>query len=492
MLLIPLTDKISWRNPPLVTIVLILTNCLVFFIFQFGDNKMYFKAQEFYFTSGLAEIEIKRYVEYRNTSGKESPLYDAKGKLNKKQALRSYQEMIEDTDYLDKLQNDEIITPLDPEYTKWKELRDEYEDIRAEITLLNYGFIPAEHKPITFLTHMFLHGGFGHLFGNMIFLWLVGCMLEMGGGRKFYGTSYILTGFGAVTLFWLIYPKSAVPLVGASGAIAGLMGAFTVLYCKKKVKIFYSLGFYFNYLKIRAIFLLPIWVANEFYQLFFGGMSNVAYVAHIGGLISGAILGFINLKFLHAFNADVLEPEPEDEVSPILEQALQHIRRLDMETGGKLLEEALIKDPDHIGAMTHLFNVRKTNPQDPGFHEITTKLLNRLILENDNYDSAKKIFDEYTELTKRPRLSPKLYFKMIPVLTVAGAPEKAERILAMFLKQKPDFPGIPTALLKLATGYRQKGINAKYQKCLKVLGSRYPDSTEGQIAVRSLSKPSSA
>jgi len=492
MLLIPLTDKISWRNPPVVTFVLILINCLVYFIFQFGDNKKYFKAEEFYFTSGLAEIEIERYAEYRDTSSNESSLYDAKGQLNEEQALRCYQEMIKDSDFLDKLGNDEIITPRDPEYLKWKELRDEYEYLRAEITLLKYGFIPTDHKPITFLTHMFLHGGFGHLFGNMIFLWLVGCMLEMGGGRKFYSTSYILTGFGAVTLFWLIYPKSPVPLVGASGAIAGLMGAFTILYGKKKVKIFYSLGFYFNYLKVRAIFLLPIWVANEFYQLFFGGISSVAYVAHIGGLISGAILGFINLKFLHAFNADILEPEPEDEVSPIIEKALQHIRQLDMETGGKLLEEALIKEPDHIGAMTHLFNLRKSNPQDPGFHEITIKLLSCLTLENDNNDSAKKIFDEYTELAKRPRLSPKLYFKMIPILIGAGAPEKAERILAMLLKQKPDIPDIPTALLKLATGYRKKGINAKYQKCLKVLGSRYPNSTEGQIARRNLSKPSSA
>lgn len=492
MLLIPLTDKISWRNPPVVTIVLILINCFVYFIFQFGDSKKYFKAEEFYFTSRLAEIEIERYAEYRNTSGKETSLYNAKGQLNEKEALRCYQEMLKDYDYLDKLSNDEIITPRDPEYQQWKELRDEYEYLRSEITSSKYGFIPTKAKPITFLTYMFLHGGFGHLFGNMLFLWLVGCMLEMGGGRKFYSTSYILTGLGAVTLFWLIYPKSPVPLIGASGAIAGFMGAFTVLYYKKKVKIFYSLGFYFNYLKVRAIFLLPIWVANEFYQLLFGGISNVAYVAHIGGLISGSILGLINLKFLHSFNADVLEPEPEDEVSPIIEKALQHIRQLDMETGGKLLEEALIKEPDHIGAMTHLFNVRKSDPQDPRFHEITIKLLNRLTLENNNYESAKKIFDEYTELTKRPRLSPNLYFKMIPILSRVGSPEKAERILAMFLKQKPNFPGIPTALLKLATGYRQKGVHAKYQKCLQVLDSKYPNSTEGQIARRNLSKPSSA
>ncbi len=491
MLLIPLTDKISWRNPPIVTIFLILINCLVYFIFQFNDNQKYFEAEQYYFNSGLAEIEIKSYISYRNPSNNDLSIYHPNGKLDEDNASRQYQDMMKDYAYLEKLVHEQIITPQDPEYLPWRQLRDEYEHRRSDIVALNYGFIPAKSKPVSFLTHMFLHGGLGHLLGNMIFLWLVGCMLEMGSGRTFYSATYILAGLGSVTLFWLIYPQSPIPLVGASGAISGLMGAFTVLYCKKKVKIFYSLGFYFNYLKARAIILLPIWFANEFYQLFFGDISNVAYVAHIGGLISGAILGFINLKVLRSFNPDVLEPEPEDDVSPIIEKALRHIRQLDMESGAQLLEMALAKDPDHIDAMTYLFNVRKAEPQDPRFHGIAQKLLDRLTSENNHYSSAVKIFDDYAKLTKRPQLSADLYLKMIVILSRLGHPEKAERILAMFLKQKPDFPGIPTALLKLAAGYRQKGVNARYQRCLRVLGSKYPNSTEGQIARRSLTKPSS-
>lgn len=491
MLLIPLTDKISWRNPPIVTIFLILINCLVYFIFQFNDNQKYFEAEQYYFNSGLAEIEIKRYISYRNPSNNDLSIYHPNGKLDEDNASRQYQDMMKDYAYLEKLVHEQIITPQDPEYLPWRQLRDEYEHRRSDIVALNYGFIPAKSKPVSFFTHMFLHGGLGHLLGNMIFLWLVGCMLEMGSGRTFYSATYILAGLGSVTLFWLIYPQSPIPLVGASGAISGLMGAFTVLYCKKKVKIFYSLGFYFNYLKARAIILLPIWFANEFYQLFFGDISNVAYVAHIGGLISGALLGFINLKVLRSFNPDVLEPEPEDDVSPIIEKALRHIRQLDMESGAQLLEMALAKDPDHIDAMTYLFNVRKAEPQDPRFHGIAQKLLDRLTSENNHYSSAVKIFDDYAKLTKRPQLSADLYLKMIVILSRLGHPEKAERILAMFLKQKPDFPGIPTALLKLAAGYRQKGVNARYQRCLRVLGSKYPNSTEGQIARRSLTKPSS-
>jgi TolA-binding protein len=81
---------------------------------------------------------------------------------------------------------------------------------------------------------------------------------------------------------------------------------------------------------------------------------------------------------------------------------------------------------------------------------------------------------------------------MISVLSGLGYPEKAERILAMFLKQKPDLPGIPQALLKLADGFRRKGTKEKYQRCLILLGKKYPDSTEGQIARRHLQKPAQA
>jgi membrane associated rhomboid family serine protease len=492
MLIIPLTDKISWRNPPFVTIIIILLNCLVFFIFQLSDNSRYYEAEKFSWTSGLAEMEIEKYVEYTDASDSIILLYNSEGELNEEEAYDQYQKMKQDYDFLIKLKNDEIITPQDPLYSEWKTLREDYDEQRSKITSFNYGFIPAEHRPVTFITHMFMHGGLGHLFGNMVFLWLVGCMLEMGGGRIFYSVSYLLAGWCSVVAFWLVYPNSPIPLVGASGAISGMMGAFTILYCRRNVRIFYSLGFYFNYLETRAIYLLPIWIGLEFWQLFFGGMSNVAYMAHIGGLVSGALIGFFNLKVLKSFNADVIEPEPEDEISPIIEKALQHIRQLDMETGAGYLEQALAKDPEHIGAMTHLYNARKTEPQDQRFHDITRTLLTRLTRDKTHHKTAAKIFDEYTRLTKGPGLSSDLCFKMVSIFTGLGYPEKAERILAMIIKRKPDFPGIPGALLKLATGYRQKGGHSKSQKYLHVITRKYPDSTESEIARRQLTKSNPA
>ncbi len=493
MLVIPVTGKAGWRNPPVVTITLILINCLVFFIFQFNEDQRFFEAQEYYFSSGLADIEISRYANYRQAAAGSTAASKAGGRINKRELSGLYREMRRDAVFLEKLKNDEIITPRDPDYARWKELRQNHDDLLGRITTLKYGFVPARARPLTFLTHMFLHGGIEHLLGNMIFLWLVGCMLEMGCGRIFYSLTYILTGLCAVTLFWLIYPRSSIPLVGASGAIAGLMGAFSVLYNRQKVKIFYSLGFYFNYISIPAIVLLPVWIANEFVQLFFfGGASHVAYVAHIGGLISGAALGLINLKFLGAFNAAALQPELDDEISPLMEKALECIGRLDLDGGRHLLEEILARDPGHLGAMNQLFNVRKVNPRDPGFHQIARKLLEYLCAKNANPELAAKIYDEYLSLARRPRLSPQLHLKMSNVFTALEQPEKAARILALFLRHRPDFPGVPAALLRLSQGYRRKGLLEKYRKCLQVIRSKYPESTESQIAAGNLKQPLNA
>jgi membrane associated rhomboid family serine protease len=487
MFIVPVTGKISRRNLPVVTIGLVLINCLAFFLFQSNQADQYREAEGYYFKSGLAEIELSRFIKYRNISadGQRDP--ETLDRMGEEEIIRHYQQMREDGEFIKKLRNGEIITPRDPAYSEWQQLRAEYEHLQSKIVSVKYGFIPAEAKPITFFTYMFLHGGFQHLLGNMVFLWLVACMIEMGSSRAFCGATYVLTGLGAAGLFWLLNPQNGIHLVGASGSIAGLMGAFCVLYGRKRVKFFYSLGVYFNYFKAPAIIILPIWIAKEIFFLYADDISNVAYEAHIGGLIAGAPLGLLGLiLFRNVENHLVTPDEAADEISPLIEKALEHVSQLDMDTGSRLLEQALAKDPGHIAAMTHLFNIYKNSPQDPRFHEIARQLLARLSGDSALHRTAGKIFEEYTSLTHRPCLSADLYFRMISVLSGLGFPEKAERIMAMFLKQRPDLPGIPAALLKLADGFRQKGMGEKHQKCLRLLGKRYPDSSESQIARKNL------
>jgi membrane associated rhomboid family serine protease len=485
MFIIPLTGKISWRNPPVVTIGLILLNCLVFFIFQTGETQRQYEVSEYYFSSGLVTIEIPRYIAYRE--GRLPDLSDSyhPEELDEETMVSFYLEMERDYPFLKKLNKGEIIAPSDPEYAQWKLLRTEYESKRSQIISLRFGFRPAYRSILTAFTYMFLHGSTGHLVGNMIFLWIVGCMLEMGLGRILYSGLYIFGGLAAAGVFWLIYMNSTVPVVGASGAIAGLMGAFAVLFGRKRVKIFYSLGFYFNYLKIPAIILLPIWIGNEFFQLFFGSARHVAYAAHIGGLMGGALFGFICLKFSLTFNGDVFDEAPEDEISPLLEKALKHIAELDMETGRQLLEQVLAKDPENIDALTHLFNVYKLDPENEDFHRTAKKLIFQLSRSYNTYEKAHHIYHEYVSHARHPRLSPEMYVQLSSMFSATGHLENAVKILTLLVKKVPQFPGIPTALLKLAQAYRQNGMEIKGEKCLQLICHKYPESSEARIARKS-------
>ena len=490
MLIIPLTGKISLRNPPIVTIAIVLINCLVWFGIQAGDVDKQNEISEFYFNSGLAAIEISYYIAYSEDRLQEQVEVVTGDQFDEETLVQSYLAMQGDRLFQQKLKREEIITRSDPVFAEWKGLTTEYKTMSSQLVTPKYGFIPDQKSLLTSFTYMFMHASTGHLLGNMIFLWIVGCILEMGLGRLQYAVLYIVGGLFAVWLFWLIYMNSTTPLVGASGSIAGMMGAFAVLFGKKRVKIFYSLGFYFNYLKIPAIILLPIWFGNELYQLFGPGASHVAYVAHIGGLIGGAVFGVVCLKFSLGFNQDVIVDTPVDEISPQIEKALKHIAELDLEAGRQILEKVLAKEPENIDALTHLFNVHKLDPEDDKFHQVTKKLIFELTRSHHTYEKAHQIYDEYILNTSQPRLSPRIYTQLSMMFAATGHLENAVKILTMLLKKAPDSPGIPTALLKLARAYRQKGMAKKGNRCLNLICNKYPESTEAQLASQSLQSPS--
>ncbi|MEN8243424.1 MAG: rhomboid family intramembrane serine protease [Thermodesulfobacteriota bacterium] len=489
MLIVPVSGKISLRNPPVITIALIILNCIIFFAFQFNENQIYWEAEEYYRESGLLDIEIDAYLKYRYTAEQQDAMFAGSEKISQEKRFTLYSEMRQDWEFMHMLEGEQIIRPQDAVYQEWKALRAEYTDLLSRIVSKKYGFKPASPSIITLFTHMFLHGGFGHLVGNMIFLWLVGSLLEMGSGRFFYFTTYILTGLGAVGLFWVGNMHSNVPLVGASGAIAGLMGTFTVLYGWKKIKIFFSIGVFFNYFKIRAIVLLPLWVGAEVYQIAFSEVRHVAYLAHVGGLISGALLGLINKRFLGFYDEDVVDPEPEDEISPLIEKALAHIGQLEMEQGEALLQDVLKKEPKNIAALKHLYEIHKTDPEKPQFHTTAKQVLKLSSRNEETHSITVDVYTDYVARTKLPKLSAGLYLRLITILAGKGHLKKAEQIAIMFLNKKPGYQGLSTALLRLSNKFKMEGDQVKHKTYLNIILSEYSNTVEAKLAKAELDEP---
>ena len=142
------------------------------------------------------------------------------------------------------------------------------------------------------VTHMFLHGGWMHLFGNMLFLFIFGDNLEERMGHVGFVVFYLLSGFAAAALQFAADPMAEIPMVGASGAIAGVMGGYLLLYPKAKVDVLFIFIIFFRIFPIPAWLVLGFWFAS---QVFNGAMTptadgGVAYLAHVGGFVAGVVL----------------------------------------------------------------------------------------------------------------------------------------------------------------------------------------------------------
>jgi len=157
-----------------------------------------------------------------------------------------------------------------------------------------HGGLGVAQMVIPMITSMFLHGGWMHLLGNMLFLWVFGGSVEDALGHAQYFIFYFICGIGAALTHIVFNWGSKVPTVGASGAISGVMGAFIVLYPRSKVTTLIPALFLFFTVRIPAVLMLGYWF---FLQLFSGvasvaaaNQSGVAWWAHVGGFVLGAIL----------------------------------------------------------------------------------------------------------------------------------------------------------------------------------------------------------
>ena len=159
----------------------------------------------------------------------------------------------------------------------------------------DYAMIPARMSEgqgyAGLLTSMFLHAGIMHIAGNMLFLWIFGDNLEDKMGHFGFLAFYILSGVGAGFAQLAVDPTSPVPMVGASGAIAGVLGGYLLLFPKAKVDIFIFFVIFFRILPIPAWIMLGLWFALQLTNAFANDISGggVAYWAHAGGFIVGFV-----------------------------------------------------------------------------------------------------------------------------------------------------------------------------------------------------------
>ena len=182
-----------------------------------------------------------------------------------------------------------------------KNVQSKIEEIRRSTLAYKFGFVAAEKNIVRVFTSLFVHSGIIHLLGNMLFFYVVGIAMEQYWGYWRFMVSYLLCGLFATFFFYittLLAPGGELadtPLVGASGAIAGIMGAFVVTQPKTKVHVLLMLLWFKHKLKFSAFLYFGFWFSKELISLLsdLSFASGVAHSAHVGGFATGIALGFI-------------------------------------------------------------------------------------------------------------------------------------------------------------------------------------------------------
>jgi|FLYN01.1.fsa_nt_gi membrane associated rhomboid family serine protease len=174
-----------------------------------------------------------------------------------------------------------------------------------EAFIMRWGATPAQITAgeawITLITSMFLHGGWGHLLGNMVFLWVFGDNVEDAFGHVLYLVFYFVCGIVASLAHIFLSPDSNVPAVGASGAISGLLGAYILMFGSNRVRVL--IGYFIT--TVPAYLMIGLWIVLQFINGFASiaetaetGGGGVAYAAHVGGFIAGLILTLVLRGFV--------------------------------------------------------------------------------------------------------------------------------------------------------------------------------------------------
>ncbi len=330
-------------------------------------------------------------------------------------------------------------------------LAQHFTEVQRNSILENYAFVPAHPRPASYLTSMFLHTGWIHVIGNMWFLWLAGFVLEDRWGRVIYPIFYILAGVGASLIHALFNPTSLAPALGASGAVAALMGGFLVRFPKLKIQMLWYMLIFRIRFKAPAYWLLPLWLFMEiFYGSLFGQSSGVAHWAHVGGFIFGALGALVIARtgLEHKANA-VIEDKIGWTADPAVVQGTEFMEKGKFDEGIAVLQKHVAAKPEAIDAYSVLRQLYWRKKDIPAHLEATIKLC-QLHLKAQDGESAWQDFQEYTNAggDRMPAAT------WLELCRIAEGQQNYERAVAEYERLARAYPTERPSLLALLSAGR--------------------------------------
>jgi membrane associated rhomboid family serine protease len=405
MLIIPAENAVNWKRPPWITLGLMLACVLVFTFYQGADQRKLQMAVNQYLKNNLQALEAPVYEDYQLRKIRQQGDSESVYQLQQMRNLQANQKsgwlavtLLMDRDFYQYLLDNRDLVWASAERARWQQQRGFIEDnFIGRLSSQRFGLIPAQLSLHSFISYQFLHGGWGHLLGNLVFLFLLGFTVEKALGAARFLLAYLLCGALSGLMFTGFSAGSLVPLIGASGAISGLMGMYVAIYGLQKIRFFIFLGVYFNYFRAPAIAILPVWLGKEIYDYWYAGATGVAYMAHAGGLLAGAVLVGALGKSWFQVKDTFFEPEPEAEDAAFTEaygQAMAAISTLDFELASTRFEALREAYPQRALVLQHQQQLAQLRPDLPEYRHFSRERMDDA-LSRQQFDQVIAVWREY-------------------------------------------------------------------------------------------------
>ena len=439
-------------------------------------------------------IEINRQVKELESRGKELVNYyfqhpyleldeETKKMLFGERNAEQFEEMLE---IYREAASRRIHIMQDEEQEELDQLATDLKNSLNEFPYRKWGYIPAKKNYMALLTHMFIHGGWLHLIGNLLFLYLTAPFIEDVWGRPIFAGFYVISGVFAAFMYSTHYPDFSGPLIGASGAIAGVMGAFLIRCFTTKIKFFYIFLFVFRgTFKAPAWLMMPLWLLLEVMNgkvldAINPGGGGVAHWAHVWGFVFGVVVAWgmkafkIEEKYIH--------PKIESQISFVDEGFKAHDEALKLRLAGNvdeafaLLVDAAGKHPTSQDVVESLWNLGN----EIGRESESAEFMVRLIENEVRRDQIDLALNHYISLKSRiPEASINLTYKftlmkhLVEIRDIGEAEKLANELLGQVSLDSP--PGLLHDFASIALELSPSTAQNVIDLCLQ-----HPEIPEGQ------------
>ncbi|HYI09488.1 MAG TPA: rhomboid family intramembrane serine protease [Thermoanaerobaculia bacterium] len=324
-----------------------------------------------------------------------------------------------------------------------------------------FGYVPKDGGFLQLVTHMFVHAGFLHLLGNLLFFFLSGPFVEDVFGRPLFAAMYVIGGFTAALTYAGQHAGATIPLVGASGAIAAVMGAYLVRFLRSKIEFLFvpfllRPMWHFRFF-MPAFVVLPLWFVQQFWQMRSEDSgSGIAFSAHVGGFVFGVVVALVVklVKFEEKYVHPVVEKQTTWAMDDRVIAALDAQKFGDHATALQQVAAVLRDDRNNVDALRIAVDSAVGVEDAAAVDGYGTRLLNRYIEEKQTDMATDLVY----ELTADPDAKlPKFVPRAAMFAERNGNADLAMTLYERAVAADPNAPAAVASLVKIGTMLRARG-----------------------------------